>query len=372
MHTDKSLKIAFFGSSLVSSYWNGAATYYRGIIKALAERGHQITFYEPDALDRQQHRDMEDPPWAKVVVYKPDTVSATQALLDAQNSDILIKTSGVGVLDEWLEAQVLERHNTYSKTNTVKIFWDVDAPATLESVRNNPNAPFRDLISQYDMILTYGGGQPVIDAYVALGAKLCQPIYNALDSDTHHRVTPEPEFNATLGLLANRLPDRESRVHEFFFKAVESMPNEKFLLGGSGWQDYTQQFHNLNYLGHVYTYQHNAFNCSPMAVLNVNRDSMASNGFSPPTRVFEAAGAGACLITDYWEGIEQFLQPGTEVLVADNGDDVIRHLQNLTQEKAFEIGEAARRRVLKEHTYRHRAVQLENLLILKSATRATA
>src|SRR2546423_3308623 len=133
------------------------------------------------------------------------------------------------------------------------------------------------------------------------------------------------------------------------------------MLGGNGWADKPMPA-NVNYVGHVYTRDHNTFNCSSLAVLNVNRDSMASYGFSPPTRIFEAAGAAACLITDAWEGIETFLTPDREVLVARDADDVVRHLRNLNPDKARDIGQAARRRVLAEHTYQHRALQLQRLL----------
>jgi spore maturation protein CgeB len=118
----------------------------------------------------------------------------------------------------------------------------------------------------------------------------------------------------------------------------------------------------VEYVGHVYTAHHNAFNCTPLAVLNVSRDSMARNGYSPATRVFEAAGAAACLITDAWEGIELFLDPGHEVLVAENGAAVAEHVRALDTNTARRIGEAAYRRVLAEHTYAHRAAQLEALL----------
>lgn len=356
-----SLNIAFFGSSLVSSYWNGAATYYRGIVKALAERGHRLTFYEPDAYDRQRHRDMADPEWARVVVYAANRHEAGRALQSAADADVLIKASGVGVLDDWLEREVLEPRADRA-ARPLRIFWDVDAPATLARVQRDPDDPFRQLIPRYDAILTYGGGSPVVDAYLELGARLCQPIYNGLDPETHHPAPADPRFRATLGFLGNRLPDREQRVHEFFFKTVAAMPGASFILGGSGWQEHVPRFANLKYLGHVYTGDHNAFNCTPQAVLNINRDSMARIGFSPPTRVFEAAGAGACLITDRWQGLTQFLRPGEEVLTADNGDEVIARLRDLTPETARRIGEAARRRVLAEHTYRHRALQFEELL----------
>lgn len=362
MLSPRPLKIAFFGSSLVSSYWNGAATYYRGIIQELAKLGHHVTFFEPDALQRQQHRDMEDPPWAKVVVYQPDMQSAAQAVNSARNADILIKASGVGVLDEWLEQAIIDCPAGSSSCPATKIFWDVDAPATLERVHNDPRDPFRPLIPRYDLVLTYGGGKPVVDAYTALGARECRPIYNAVDPGSHHPVAFDPRFSATLGFLGNRLPDREARVHEFFFKAANAMPEAQFLLGGSGWDDVAPSFSNLNYLGHVYTRDHNAFNCSPLAVLNINRESMAQTGFSPPTRVFEAAGAGACLIMDHWEGVECFLEPGKEVLVAANGDEVVEHLSNLTPEVARRIGAAAKKRVLAEHTYHHRAQEFDALI----------
>jgi spore maturation protein CgeB len=352
------LDIAFFGSSLVSAYWNGAATYYRGIVRALAERGHRVTFYEPDAYGRQQHRDMPDPSWARVVVYPGEGESGVlDALAQARGADLVVKASGVGVFDELLEREVLALQNARTRV----AFWDVDAPATLDRVQTNHDDPFLALIPRYDLVLTYGGGDPVVRAYEALGARECVPIYNALDPSTHHPVPPEPRFACDLGFLGNRLPDREARVEEFFLRAAELLPDHGFVLGGSGWADKPMPS-NVNPIGHVYTHEHNAFNCTPRAVLNVNRESMARYGFSPPTRVFEAAGAGACLITDEWIGIELFLEPGNEVLIARDGEAVAEHLRSLTSERARAIGSAAYRRILGEHTYAHRVAQLEALL----------
>ncbi len=358
------LRIAFFGSSLVSAYWNGAATYYRGIIRAFAERGHQITFYEPDAYERQKHRDMDDPPWAKVVVYAPTEPDLWRAVEDALDADLLIKTSGIGVFDELLESALPATRSSH----TIAAFWDVDAPATLDRVTANENDPFRTQIPKYDLVLTYGGGDRVVNEYKQLGARDCVPIYNALDPDSHFPVAPEPRFAADMGFLGNRLPDRESRVEEFFLRAAEVAPDLSFLLGGNGW-DGKKLPGNVRYIGHVFTRDHNAFNCSVRAVLNVNRASMASYGFSPPTRVFEAAGGGACLITDAWAGIGVFLEPGREVLTAENGADVSAIIQELTPHRARAIGQAAYRRILGEHTYRHRADQLERVLDAHQRTR---
>ena len=355
----RSLRIAFFGSSLVSAYWNGAATYYRGIIRALHERGHRVTFYEPDAFDRQAHRDMADPAWAQVVVYPAGGESGALAALEAARmADVIVKASGVGVHDALLEREVL----SLRRPGNVIVFWDVDAPATLERVMCHPEDAFRPLIPRYDLILTYGGGDPVVVAYRSLGARECVPIYNALDPLTHHPVAPDARFAGLLGFLGNRLPDREERVRRFFFGAAARLAEETFLLGGNGWDASCGAPANVRLLGHVYSRDHNAFNCTPRAVLNVNRESMARYGASPPTRIFEAAGAGACILSDRWTGIDHFLTPGVEILVADSGEDVAGHLERLDEKAARSIGEAARKRVLAEHTYALRAAEVEAVL----------
>ncbi len=350
------MNIAFFASSLLSAYWNGAATYYRGIVRALHQRGHHITFYEPDAYERQQHRDFAPPDWAEVIVYENQPDAALEQLESAKHADMIVKASGIGVFDELLEAAVLEDKRPYQYV----VFWDVDAPATLERVERNPADPFRNLIPKYDFIFTYGGGPPVVRGYESLGAQACIPIYNALDPSTHFPVPPDQRFEADLGFLGHRLPDRERRVEKFFFDAAEQLPERDFLLGGIGWE--TKQLPpNVRNLGHVYTADHNAFNCTPRLLLNISRASMARFGFSPATRVFEAAGAAACLITDAWKGIEEFFEPGEEILIAHSGDEVAAHVSDITPARARRIGQAAYRRVLAKHTYAHRAAQFDGI-----------
>ena len=359
--------IAFFGSSLVSAYSNGAATYYRGIIRALFGLGYDVTLYEPDACKRQQPRDTDDPDWARVIVYPADETASEDgvrlALQHARRADIIVKTSGVGAFDTLLDEAVLDAKAPHA----LAIYWDLDAAATLERLAANPGDPFRALVPRYNLILTYGGGVPVMRSYEAAGARLCIPIYNALDPTMHYRVPADPRFEADLGFLGARLPDREARVDQFFFAAARQSPDSRFLLGGSGWADKPMPA-NVAYVGHVYSRNHNAFNCTPRAMLNISRDSMARFGFSPPTQLFEAAGTGACLITDAWEGIEMFLEPGREVLVATCGEQVAALVELLDVERAETIGRAARQRILAEHTYAHRAAQLDVLLDERVAT----
>lgn len=356
------MKIAFYGSSILSAYWNGAATYYRGMLRALAEKGYDITFYEPDVYDRQKNRDIDPPDWCRVVVYDGTVEALKQVAAEAAKADIVIKASGVGFEDDLLLEEVL-RH---AAPHALRIFWDVDAPATLAELRANAGHPLRKALETIDLVLTYGGGDPVINAYREMGAHDCIPIYNALDPHTHHPVEANPRFFGDLGFLGNRLPDREARVEEFFLAPASRMPEQRFVLGGSGWGDKPMSS-NVNYLGHVGTADHNAFNISAKAVLNISRSSMAETGFSPATRVFEAAGASACLITDYWEGIPLFLAPDDEVLVARDGQDVAEILSGLTLERARQIGAAAMDRVLREHTYTHRAEEADR--VFRSAAR---
>lgn len=350
------MKIAFYGSSILSSYWNGAATYYRGLLRALAGLGHDITFYEPDVYERQAHRDMDEPAWCRVAVYPGTAEAVAKVARRAAEADIAVVASGIGFEDDALRRQVF----TAARPDALKIFWDVDAPATLAQLAQEPDHPLHRDLAAADLVLTYGGGDPVVYGYRAFGAPHCIPVYNALDPDTHHPAAASDRFKADLSFLGNRLPDREARVDAFFLDAARLSPGHAFVLGGSGWSDKPMP-QNVHLVGHVPTSDHNGFNASALAVLNISRASMALNGYSPATRVFEAAGAGACLITDAWAGLDLFLKEGEEVFSARDGKDVAEILQRLTPEEAQAVGSQARERMLREHTYGHRAAAADDI-----------
>jgi spore maturation protein CgeB len=355
------MRIFVFGSSITSSYWNGAATYYRGIYKNLAALGHEITFAEPDIYDRQKNRDVSEVEYANVIVYQTPR-DIDELLGIACTADLVVKHSGVGADDELLERRVLECKSEHTQV----AFWDVDAPATLERVEGDPNDAFRACIPKYDFVFTYGGGDAIVEHYLKLGAKNCHPIYNALEPDTHHPVEADPQLACDLVFVGNRLPDREKRVEQFFLRAAELAPEMKFILGGEGWGSKALPS-NVRWIGHVGTGDHNRVNCSARMVLNINRESMADVGFSPPTRVFEAAGAGSCLITDHWKGVETFFVPGEEILVAKNAEEVVAQLRAIDAKHSKEIGTAMRARALRDHTYEMRSHQVDAIL---SASRA--
>ncbi len=359
------MKIFAFGSSIVSSYWNGAATYYRGCYKYLARLGHEVTFAEPDAYGRQQHRDTDDFSYVESIVYQPE--SGIDAMLArAAGADVIVKHSGIGVDDEMLERRILELQEDSAIT-----FWDVDAPATLERMHTNVKDSFRVSMPCYDAVLSYGGGPWCREQYLAFGARAYSSIYNGLDPETHYPVAPDPALACDVAFLGNRLPDREARVDELFLDAAELAPASRFLLGGEGWSDKALP-PNVRYIGHVPTAEHNRVNCSAGMVMNINRASMAQSGFSPPTRVFEVAGAGTCLLCDNWPGIDDCFEPGTEILVIKNAEDVVDALSANDDAARRRIGDAFHRRGLRDHTYAQRAVEAEQAFRRCLASRAEA
>jgi spore maturation protein CgeB len=329
----------------------------------MAALGHEITFAEPDIYKRQENRDLSEVEYAKVIVYQtPRDIEELMGL--AGTADLVIKHSGVGGDDELLEGRVLDCRSSHTQV----AFWDVDAPATLERVEGDRLDAFRGCIPQYDFVFTYGGGPEVVRRYRKLGARNCHPIYNALDPESHHPESPDPSVACDLIFVGNRLPDRERRVEEFFLRAAELAPEMSFILGGEGWNGKAMP-ENVRWIGHVGTGSHNRLNASARMALNINRDSMADVGFSPPTRVFEAAGAGACLITDKWRGIERFFEPGQEILVAEDAEEIVGYLRDKSAGEARKIGEAMRARALAEHTYAQRADEVARILHAARADR---
>ncbi len=361
------MKFFAFGSSLVSSYWNGAATYYRGIWKYMARRGHTITFAEPDAYGRQQHRDDVDTSYATSVVYQP-TLDVDRMIALAAEADVVVKHSGIGVDDELIERRILD-----CQPQSLALTWDVDAPATLARMDADPDDSYREVVPRLAATFTYGGGPATRAGLLGYGSRFYASIYNGLDPETHFRVAPDPSLACDLAFLGNRLPDREARVEELFLRAAALAPDLRFLLGGEGWGDKPMPA-NVRYIGHVPTAEHNRLNCSARMVLNINRASMANSGYSPPTRVFEAAGSAACLLCDFWEGIDDCFEPGRELLVIRSAEDVVRALRQHDAAQAQAIGEAFQARALRDHSYARRAEQaeaaLDELRLQRAATAA--
>jgi spore maturation protein CgeB len=262
------LRIAFFGASLVSAWGNGAATYYRGLIRALHARGHRTTFYEPGLPERQRYRDLDAAPgWARVRVYPAvGTEGLERCLEEARGADVVVKASGVGVFDALLEERVLELRSG----GTQVVYWDVDAPVTLERLLKDPEDPLRARRPRIDRVFTRGGGDSVVFAYRDLGARECVPVHAAVDADVHRPVAADPRFDCDLAFLDERLPDLERRVESFFIRAADLLPDRSFLLGGEGWGGWPRPA-NVRYVGPVALREHDVLWGSARTVLDVRR-----------------------------------------------------------------------------------------------------
>ena len=352
------MKIFAFGSSIVSSYWNGAATYYRGCYKYLARLGYDITFAEPDAYGRQEHRDSDDFHYVTSLLYQPrqnDGGRDLDRMLQlACEADIVVKHSGIGCDDRELERRVPAECSGAAMT----FIWDVDSPATIHRMREDRSDALAVATPDYDAILSYGGGPMARDGFKEFGARAYYSMYNGLDPETHHPVAADPSLTCDVCFLGNRLPDREMRVEELFLRAAALAPDQTFLLGGEGWGDKAMPS-NVRYIGHVPTADHNRVNCSAGMVLNINRSSMADFGFSPPTRVFEVAGAGTCMLCDDWPGLSDCFEPDSEILVVKHAEDVVRALHTHDAASRKQIGAAFHARGMRDHTYAQRAAQAD-------------
>lgn len=365
------MNIAFFGASLLSTRRNGAATYFRGLLRALHARGHSVTFYEPDEpidADRARFRDLPPPAWAASVVYPATEEGALrEAGRAARSADLVVKTSGGGALDALLEEALPDLR----RPGTLLAFWDTDAPGTLERIDASPLEPSDPLhprhrahrfLPRYDFVFTSGGGRRLLGAYAALGARRCVPILPALDPSSHYPSPADERFACDLAFMGNRKPARAQRLRDHFFRAAESLPEGRFLLAGSGWKEEGAVPPNVRVAGHLGAGHHNVFNSSARAVLGLADAGAACYGHCPGARLFEAAGAAACLLSDAWEGIESVFEPGEEILLVRDGGEVARLLRSLTPARACQIGNAALRRVLAHHTYTRRAAEVEAVM----------
>ena len=328
--------VAFFGSSLVSSWWNGAATYYRGVIRGLAALGYRVTFYEPIAYERQEHRDIPDPDWAEVVVYPAGDEGQVRATVErGRGADVVVKTSGVGVFDDVLEDAVLQLGGP-----AATVYWDVDAPATLARLEADRGDPFRGLLP--------GDGW---------GARRARAFHCLVDPSAYAPTGDPPRWD--LGYLGTYGPDRQPVLDRLLVQPARQSPAARFVVAGPQYPDDLAWPGNVERIEHLPPPAHRGFYGAQRFTLNVTRADMVAAGWSPSVRLFEAAACGVPIISDWWEGLDRFFRPDTEILVAADAAEVLRILAQVDDERRASIAAAARTRVLAEHTAEHRAAELE-------------
>lgn len=342
------MKIVIFGLTVSSSWGNGHATIWRGLCNALARHGHQITFFEKDVTYYANHRDLSSPGVYELVLYPTWTDVSARAAIAVAESDVAVVTSycpdAVAACELVLESR------------TTKIFYDLDTAVTIAAYRAHGKVDYipSSGLGDFDLVLSYVGGRALNELRDLFGARRVAPLYGSVDPEVHRPVTPSRQYDSDLSYLGTYAPDRQETLRELFLEPAQRLPKRKFLLGGAQYPDDFPWNENVWFVRHVPPPEHPAFYSSSKATLNVTRGAMASFGYCPSGRLFEAAACETPVVSDSWEGLDEFFEPGREILLASSADNVVDAL-SLGREELRQIGKAARERALSSHTADHRA-----------------
>ncbi len=349
------MKLVVFGLTVSSSWGNGHATLWRGLIRALERRGHDVVFFERDAPYYAEHRDLNDLGEALLVLY-PDWESvrlkAMGHLLDA---DVAMVTSYCP--DARAAADLI------AEQGHVSVFYDLDTPVTLARLAAGETVDYLpvDGLSRFDLVLSYTGGEALTRLRTDLGARRTAALYGHVDPEEHRIERRDPRYACDLSYLGTYATDRQPAVEQLFLAPARARPQGRFVIGGAGYPPDFPWAPNIWFVQHLPPSEHASFFSSSRLTLNVTRRDMAAMGWCPSGRLFEAAACGAPILTDHWSGLADFFTPGTELLVAAGEADVLAAI-DLPDSELARIGRAARERVLDEHTSDHRAGQLLALL----------
>jgi spore maturation protein CgeB len=351
------MKIVIFGLTITSAWGNGHATTFRSLVKALARRGHHVEFIEKNVEWYKNNRDLPKPEYCKLRLYKnwksnrhaliqmcsgadaviigsyfPDAIDATKALVEAGFGPIL--------------------------------FYDIDTPITLAGLRAKRSVDYLDvsLISHYDAYLSFTGGPALKELEQRFGARQAIPFYCSVDPDLYKRSSQRKAFRCDLSYLGTYASDRQPKLMRLLNEPAALLPNHRFLVAGAMYPQNTTWQPNVSRLTHVSPPDHPAFYSSARFTLNLTREDMVSAGYSPSVRLFEASACGAAILSDDWEGLDDFLSPGEQILLPRDEHDVTDVLLHLSDAERRKIGNSARERIFADHTSMHRASQFEDIV----------
>lgn len=351
------MKFVIFGLTVSSSWGNGHATLWRGLCRALDRQGHYVVFFERDVPYYAKHRDLHELPgdgdlhlfsdWEEI---RP---TAQEHLSDAD----------VGMVTSFCHDGVAATELIASSPVPLSAFYDLDTPVTLDHVQSGKPVDYigpRGL-RDFDLVLSFAGGKALDELKEHLGARRVVPLYGSVDPDMHRPVDPKPRFRADLSYLGTYAEDRQETLGSLFIEPARRLPDRRFLLGGAMYPETFPWTSSIYFVYHIDPSQHPAFYSSSRLTLNVTRQAMKERGYCPPVRLFEASACGTPILTDAWEGIDTFFEPGSEILVARTTEEAVAALEK-PSEALDRIGRRARERTLDEHTVAHRARELEAAL----------
>ena len=350
------MKIVIFGLTISSSWGNGHATIWRGLLREMIARGHDITFFERDVPYYAAHRDLHQLDGGTLTLYANWEDVLPFARREVTGSDVAIVTS--------YSPDGISASELVYQSSALRVFYDLDTPVTLARMRaGEPLSYIGEAgLCHFDVVLSFTGGSALRALREELGAQQAAPLYGSVDPLVHSPVAPVEDFRAALSYLGTFAADRQQTLQELFIKPARALSQLRFLIGGAQYPPDFPWAPNIFFLQHLAPSHHPAFFCSSRLTLNVTRASMREMGWCPSGRLFEAAACGTPVISDWWEGLDEFFAPGEEILIARQGNDVIDALQR-GDEELEQIATAARDRVLSEHTAAHRAAEFEQLLM---------
>jgi spore maturation protein CgeB len=356
------MKLVVLGLSLSSSWGNGHATTFRGLLEKFAARGHDILFLERDVPWYRNQRDLADPDYCELRFYDD--------LIDLERWRTEIGSADAVMVGSYVPEGVRVGRFVQQAARGVAAFYDIDTPVTLAKLeRGDFEYLSPDLIPGYDLYLSFTGGPALQHLEQRLGSPAARPLFCSADPELYRPLDVTTRWD--MSYLGTYSDDRQPTVEKLLNETARRLPHRRFCVAGPQYPDGIAWPANVERIDHVPPTDHPAFYAASRFTLNVTRADMIKAGWSPSVRLFEAGACATPVISDVWDGLSDLLEPGREILFARSTDDVISALEGIEPDRARAIGQAARHRVLAEHTAAHRAAELERH-IEEARTRAFA
>ncbi len=352
MLPSSSFDIVIIGLTITSSWGNGHATTYRGLVRELEARGHSVLFLERDVPWYAPHRDPPEVFEGSVQLYGSVRELRSRFGAVVKNARLVMVGSFVpdGVeIGEWVQ----------SNATGICAFYDIDTPVTLGKLaRKEFDYITPEQVSGYDLYLSFAGG-PILDLLQRVyGAVMSRALYCSVDPLKYYPQDTEKSYD--LGYMGTYSVDRQQVLDKLMLKSAEKWPQGRFIVAGPQYPDDIEWPPNVCRKEHIPPGEHAAFYCSQRFTLNVTRADMVASGYAPSVRLFEAGACGVAVISDYWDGLNRFFEIGSEIIVSRSWEETLRVLSDMAEDEIAAMGQRARRRVLVEHTAAHRAEELDH------------
>jgi spore maturation protein CgeB len=347
------MKVVILGLSITSSWGNGHATGFRGLVRELSRRGDDVLFLERDVPWYAQHRDLPEPPWGRTRLY-----TSLEELEEHRNA---VREADLVVVGSFVPEGVEVARWVLEHATGASAFYDIDTPVTIGKLRAGEREYLdAEAIPRFDLYLSFTGGPALEMLAGELGAR--QPVFFPCFVDPDAYAPLDAERVWSVNYLGTYAAVRQPALEEMLFTVARRRPNECFSVAGPMYPNDTAWPENVEHIEHLAPAEHARYYASAQLTLNLTRPEMKELGYSPSVRLFEAAACGVAIVSDRWAGLEDVLEPGAEILLADTAEEVEGHLAVLDEPARAKLGDAARERVLRDHTAARRAEQLHRLV----------